>query len=224
MSHWIRSNRGLLIFLLFFGVFRTAVADWNPIPSGSMRPNLLEGDVVFVNRLAFDLKVPLTDTIVAHLGEPQRGDVVTFSSPRDGTRLIKRLVALPGDVVEMRDKIVIINGRPATYTPIATVTERVAEGVEISALRLDETGGAGEHIVQWLGLPEGRANDSFGPTTIPPDHYLMLGDNRDNSLDSRYFGLVPRERLIGRAVAILVSADINGSWAPRLERFGKAMD
>lgn len=224
MSHWIRSNRGLLIFLLFFGVFRTAVADWNPIPSGSMRPNLLEGDVVFVNRLAFDLKVPLTDTIVAHLGEPQRGDVVTFSSPRDGTRLIKRLVALPGDVVEMRDKVVIINGRSATYTPIATVTERVAEGVEISALRLDETGGAGEHIVQWLGLPEGRTNDSFGPMTIPPDHYLMLGDNRDNSLDSRYFGLVPRERLIGRAVAILVSADINGSWAPRLERFGKPMD
>lgn len=224
MSNWIRSNRGLLIFLLFFGVFRTAVADWNPIPSGSMRPNLLEGDVVFVNRLAFDLKVPLTDTIVAHLGEPQRGDVVTFSSPKDGTRLIKRLVALPGDVVEMRDKIVIINGRPATYTPIAKVTERVAEGVEISALRLDETGGAGEHIVQWFGLPEGRANDSFGPMTIPPDHYLMLGDNRDNSLDSRYFGLVPRELLIGRAVAILVSADIKGHWAPRLERFGKAMD
>jgi signal peptidase I len=104
MKGFIRANKGFILFMLLFGVFRTAVADWNPIPSSSMRPNLLEGDVVFVNRLAFDLKVPLTDTIVTHTGEPQRGDVVTFSSPKDGTRLIKRLVALPGDVVEMRNE------------------------------------------------------------------------------------------------------------------------
>ena len=97
-------------------MFRTAVADWNPIPSGSMRPNLLEGDVVFVNRLAFDLKLPLTDIVVAHLGDPQRGDVVTFSSPKDGTRLIKRVIALPGDVVEMRDEHLVINGQAAGYT------------------------------------------------------------------------------------------------------------
>ena len=84
MAKWIRNNRGFLAFLVLFGLFRTAVADWNPIPSGSMRPTLLEGDVVFVNRLAFDLKVPLTNMIVAHLGEPRRGDVVTFFSPRDG--------------------------------------------------------------------------------------------------------------------------------------------
>src|SRR5207237_5449961 len=103
MRGWIRSNRGFLLFLLGLGLLRTAVADWNPIPSGSMRPTLLEGDVVLVNRLAFDLKMPLTDTVIAHLGEPQRGDIVTFSSPKDGTRLIKRLVALPGDTVEMRD-------------------------------------------------------------------------------------------------------------------------
>src|SRR6266571_8906773 len=104
MKYWIRSNRGFLAFLLCFGLFRTAVADWNPIPSGSMRPNLLEGDVVLVNRLAFDLKLPLTDVILTRLGEPARGDVVTFSSPKDGTRLIKRVIALPGDVVEMRDE------------------------------------------------------------------------------------------------------------------------
>src|SRR5882757_5694409 len=78
MTNWMRDNRGFLGFLLFFGLFRTAIADWNPIPSPSMHPNLLEGDVVFVNRLAFDLKVPLTDVIVAHTGEPKRGDIVTF--------------------------------------------------------------------------------------------------------------------------------------------------
>src|SRR5512138_457339 len=90
MPKWFRNNRGFLLFLLLFGLFRTAVADWNPIPSGSMRPTLLEGDVVLVNRLAFDLKVPLTDIVVARLGEPKRGDIVTFSSPKDGVRLIKR--------------------------------------------------------------------------------------------------------------------------------------
>src|SRR5512142_486043 len=101
MKKWLRENRGFIVFLLLFGFFRTAIADWNPIPSGSMRPSLLEGDVVFVNRLAYDFKLPLTDVVLAHLGEPRRGDVVTFSSPRDGTRLIKRIAALPGDRVEM---------------------------------------------------------------------------------------------------------------------------
>src|SRR5438477_8160389 len=104
MASWIRNNRIFLICILLFGVFRSAVADWNPIPSGSMRPTLLEGDVVLVNRLAYDFKVPLTDVSLRELGDPKRGDIVTFSSPSDGTRLIKRLVALPGDVVEMRDE------------------------------------------------------------------------------------------------------------------------
>src|SRR3954471_15694771 len=84
---WLHGNAKFLAFLLLFGVFRTAVADWNPIPSASMHPNLLEGDVVFVNRLAFDLKVPLTNMVLARMGEPARGDIVTFDSPKDGTRL-----------------------------------------------------------------------------------------------------------------------------------------
>ena len=87
MKDLIRANKGFIAFLLLFGVFRTAVADWNPIPSGSMRPSLLEGDVVLVNRLAYDLKLPLTNVVLARMGEPRRGDVVTFYSPVDGTRL-----------------------------------------------------------------------------------------------------------------------------------------
>src|SRR5438445_4559034 len=148
MKYWIRSNRGFLAFLLCFGLFRRAVADWNPIPSGSMRPTLLEGDVVLVNRLAFNLKLPLTNVIVARLGEPRRGDVVTFLSPRDDMRLIKRLVAVPGDTVEMRNKILIVNGRPAIYAPIGTAVEELGPGVETEALRLDERSGARAHLVQ----------------------------------------------------------------------------
>ena len=220
MKNWVRANKGFVAFLLLFGLFRTAVADWNPIPSASMRPGLLEGDVVFVNRLAFNLKVPLTDVVLAHTGEPQRGDVVTFSSPADGIRLIKRVLALPGDIVEMRNEKLIINGQAASYEAAGQVMENLG-GRQVLAQRFDETIGAKHQQIQLL--PSIVARRDFGPITIPADQFMMLGDNRDNSADSRYIGLVPRKLLIGRAVRVLVSADIDGNWMPRGERFGKKL-
>ena len=222
MKYWIRSNRGFLAFLLCFGLFRTAVADWNPIPSASMRPNLLEGDVVLVNRLAFDLKVPLTDFVVTHIGEPKRGDIVTFSSPKDGTRLIKRIVAVGGDTVAMQHEVLLINGQPASYTAIDTATEPSVNGAPLYALRLVEGTKQEQHQIQWLAGVTAR--DSFGPLVVPKDQFLMLGDNRDNSADSWYFGFVPRSLLIGRAERILVSADINSNWLPRFGRFGQRLN
>jgi signal peptidase I len=221
MKGFIRANKGFILFLCLFGVFRTAVADWNPIPSGSMRPNLLEGDVVFVNRLAFDLKVPLTDTIVTHTGEPRRGDVVTFSSPKDGTRLIKRLVAVPGDVVEMRNELLIINGQHARYDSLQQVMEPAGTG-QVPALRISETIDGHARRVQFIPQVSTPARN-FGPVTVPPGQYMMLGDNRDNSADSRYIGFVPRNLLIGRAERVLVSADILENWGPRFDRFGKSL-
>ena len=221
MKHWVRANKGFLMFVVLLGVLRTAVADWNPIPSGSMRPNLLEGDVVFVNRLAFDLKVPLTDVIVAHLSEPRRGDVVTFTSPADGAHLIKRIMAVPGDVVEMRGDRLTINGVAADYAPIDAVNEE-ARGALRTTLRMNETVGTQRHRVQVM--PALAARRDFAAMTIPPQRYLMLGDNRDNSADSRFIGLVPRALLIGRAVRVLVSADILGNWMPRTERFGMSLN
>ena len=227
---WLRANKGFLMFLLLFGVFRTAVADWNPIPSASMQPNLLEGDVVFVNRLAFNVKVPLTDIVLQHTGEPQRGDIVTFSSPRDGTRLIKRIIALPGDTVEMRDEQVVINGQAAQYELLDTVSSHIAGIGSLQAQRVRERAGgstansasstteASAHQIQLL--PQLPARRSFAPVTVPAGQFMMLGDNRDNSADSRYFGFVPRELLIGKAERILVSADILDHWQPRLQRFG----
>ena len=211
----IRENRGFLIFMLSLGLIRTAVADYNPIPSGSMHPNILEGDVVLVNRLAYQLKLPLTDIVLARLGDPQRGDIVTFASPKDGTRLIKRTIGLPGDIVEMHDKRLTINGQPADYAPTGTASE---DG-RLPALRLREDIAGSPHEVQWIAGFDHAAD--FGPLRIPDDQYLMLGDNRDNSADSRYIGLVRRELLIGRASRILVSADITDRWQPRFERFGK---
>jgi signal peptidase I len=221
MKKLLRENKGWLAFLLLFGLFRTAVADWNPIPSGSMRPSLLEGDVVFVNRLAYNVKIPLTDVVLARLGEPRRGDVVTFSSPLDGTRLIKRLIALPGDVVEMRDEQLIVNGQPASYAAAGTALEALGDGRRVAAQQVDETLGGQRHRIQVIA--ELMAPRSFGPVTVPPEQFMMLGDNRDRSADSRVVGMVPRHLLIGRAERILASADIEGNWLPRIERFGMKM-
>ena len=222
LKKWIHSNRGFLVFLLCLGIFRTAVADWNPIPSGSMRPTLLEGDVVFVNRLAYDLKLPLTDVVVARLGEPERGDVVTFSSPQDGRRLIKRIAALPGDTLEMRDEVLYLNGEAARYEAPEAVIETLAElGAQVPATRWTEHLAGQERRVQWLQGVSARS--SFGPVTVPEGQYLVLGDNRDNSADSRFIGFVPRHLLIGQARRVLLSADILSNWAPRLDRFGHAL-
>jgi signal peptidase I len=219
MKTWIKANKGFLVFLALFGIFRTAVADWNPIPSASMHPNLLEGDVVFVNRLAYNVKVPLTDIVLGTTGEPQRGDIVTFSSPQNGTRLIKRVIALPGDRVEMHNEQLIINGQAATYDMLGSGTESVGTAGDLATVQLRESLGGGTHQIQLL--PQVNARRDFQPMIVPAGQYMMLGDNRDNSQDSRYIGLVPRALLIGRAERILASADIKGNWLPRTERFGK---
>jgi len=231
VKNWVRKNKVFVAFLVLFGVFRTAVADWNPIPSSSMHPNLLEGDVVLVNRMAFDLKVPLTDMVLARLGEPERGDIVTFRSPRDGTLLIKRVVALPGDVVEMRNERLYINGKGADYKLVEESMDTIG-GTAMRALQLAEILGGAPDATRKAVTPHRRhiqlipgvvAPNTFPPVTVPQGQYLMLGDNRDNSADSRVIGMVPRKLLVGRAERVLVSADYQGNWMPRTERFGMSL-
>ncbi len=219
MKLWLKNNRSFLVFLLVFGLFRTALADWNPIPSESMHPTLLEGDVVLVNRVAYDLKVPLTHISLVRLGEPRRGDVVTFNSPANGDRLIKRLVGLPGDLVEMRDDRLFINGVAADYQDPTPYREPIDYAGTTAALRTQETIDGSRREIQFL--PELDARRDFGPVVVPPDSYFFLGDNRDDSGDSRYIGFVPRRLLIGRAHHILVSANFKGDWMPRFGRFGE---
>src|SRR5581483_8457916 len=189
MKAWLHENRVLIGLLLTFGLVRGAIAGYNPVPSGSMHPSLLEGDVVLVNHLAYD-----------------------------GKLLIKRLVGLPGDTIEMRDKRLFINGIPARYETIGAVIDSTA-GHDRAATEMRETFGDSSRVIRWL--PIRHDADDFGPITIPADHYLMLGDNRDNSRDSRYIGLVPRRLLVGRAERVLISADIEGNWLPRFGRFGQ---
>src|SRR5690349_1196442 len=118
--------RPILVMLVVLFSFRSAVADYNVVPSGSMKPTIIEGDRIFVNKLAYDLKIPFTRIHIAQWADPKRGDVVVFDRPSDGVRLVKRVIGVPGDKVELRDNHLFINGEPATYAPLpADVSNQV---------------------------------------------------------------------------------------------------
>lgn len=213
---WLREQRNFLIFLSLFGLFRTAVADWNPVPTGSMRPTVIEGDVVLVNRLAWQLKVPLTDVVLARWDLPRHGDIVTLSSPADGSRLLKRVVGLPGDRVELRDGRLWLNGAEQAYE----VGDTVFEPIGVAAERGVEQLGEHRHALQSLPAIAARRD---GLWQVPEGHVFVMGDNRDNSLDSRFFGPVPTERLIGRVSRLLASFDREHWYLPRPERIAKPL-
>lgn len=192
---------------------RSAVADWNDVPTGSMKPTILEGDRIYVNKLAYDLKVPFTTVHIASWGEPDRGDIVVFRSPVDGKKLVKRVVGLPGDVILMEENRLSVNGQPLCYKRVSGLPDDPEPGV----MYLHETLADRSHWVQIVPLQPSLT--TFGPVTVPEDSYLMLGDNRNNSADSRVFGFVPRRNILGRATAVAISLDINDGYAPRRERF-----
>ena len=208
--------------LLVLGTIRSAVADWNDVPTGSMMPSIFEGDRIFVNKLAYDLKLPFTMRRLASWGRPERGDVVVFYSPEDGQRMVKRVVGLPGDKIALRDNRLLVNGQLADYTPLdKRIIEQIDAGdrdrFRFSAERLQGR----DHPV--MATPGARAMRTFGPTTVPEDHYYVMGDNRDNSRDSRYFGFVPRQLIAGKATAVVLSVDADDHYLPRWSRFFTSM-
>src|SRR5579864_9537861 len=118
--HWLRTElRSILIIALVVFSIRSSLADWNDVPTGSMKPTILEGDRVVVNKLAYDLKVPFTTWHLAEWNNPHRGEIVVFFSPKDGTRLVKRVIGQPGDTIQLRQDRLIINGEPVQYQSIA---------------------------------------------------------------------------------------------------------
>ncbi len=215
-----RDWRGFILFIAVMVVFRSAVADWNQVPSGSMKPSILVGDRIVVDKLAYDLRIPFTLTRIARWAEPHRGDVVTFPSPRDETLYVKRVIGLPGDIVELRKNRLYINAVEAHYTPL-TPSEVAAIEVDNKAQYefLREEIGTMSHIVMLRRDRDTSTYQSFPPTQVPANQYLMLGDNRDDSGDSRVIGLVDRSRILGRAHAIAFSLDYEHHYAPRFDRF-----
>ena len=198
----------LMLAVLIFGS-RSVIADWNYVPSGSMRPTIEVGDLILVNRLAYDLKLPFTTWHLAQWADPHRGDIVVFYSPADGRRLVKRVVGLPGDTLAMRDDRLVINGHTLAYLS-------TQEGDRAARLALENLDGW-VHPIRLL--PERAAMRDFGPVTVPAGHYFMMGDNRDNSADSRYFGFVDRQAILGHAVRVVLSFDTGRDYVPRAGRF-----
>jgi signal peptidase I len=175
-----------LITLAVLLFARSSLADHYYVPSESMLPTVEVGDHVMVNKLAYGLRLPFTNRYLTSRRDAERGDVVVLDSPRDGVTLLKRVVARSGDQVEVRDGALRLNGRP---------------------VRVEGEGGA---LLEALGGKphplrlDGGGGPDFGPVVVPEGHYLVLGDNRGDSLDGRYFGFVRAEAVRGRAFAICV--------------------
>lgn len=217
---FLRNNKSLFVFLGLMMIFRSAVADWMWVPSGSMNPTIVEGDRILVDKSAYGLRIPFTTVRLTRGADPQRGDIVIFPAPGDGTVLVKRVIGLPGDSVQMRDDHLLINDAPADYAPLGDVAADAELPRATAALAHDylaEKLGSREHAI--MLLPERSADRSFGPVTVPEGQYLMLGDSRDNSRDSRYIGFVPRDSIVGRAFRIAYSLDAEHWYKPRLDRF-----
>lgn len=218
---WRETAKPIAILVIVTTALRSAVADWNDVPTGSMNPTIIEGDRVFVNKLAYDLKVPFTTWHLAQWGDPKRGDIVVFYSPVDGIRLVKRVVGLPGDRIELVNERLFINGQPAQYEPVPReVTEKIPATTLGPRLFSEETApGIQTHAIAIM--PWAPASRSFGPFTVAPDHYFVMGDNRDNSFDSRFWHerQLTRERIVGRASMVVLSFDHQHYWMPRWSRF-----
>lgn len=214
----IREWGQFLVFAVLLFAGRSAIADWNRIPSGSMEPTIYVGDLVLVNKLAYDLKIPFTTAHLAEWSNPKRGEIVVFYHPDDGRRMVKRVIGEPGDTIELRNNHLIINGNPVAYQlDEAALTYPLLQEENVSAVVATEYLPEVSHLV--MALPSQPALRSFGPIHVPEDQFLMLGDNRDSSADSRYFGLVSRKQVVGRVERVLVSWDKENLYKPRFERF-----
>jgi len=208
-----REYRGFAVFIVLMTIFRSAFADWNVVPTGSMKPTILEGDRILVNKLAYDLKLPLTHVSLCRFADPRRGDIIVFDSKAADTRLVKRVIGLPGDTVEMRDNRLTINGIAARYSGIeyeADATFAIESYLGVS------------HRIELTRAGASRFG-TFGPVTVPKDRYLVLGDNRDNSADSRFYGFIPREEIVGNAKTVVLSLNYDDYYIPRADRFFRAL-
>ena len=209
LKRLINEHRGFLLFVVLMIAFRSAIADWNAVPTGSMNPTIVEGDRIFVDKLAYDVRIPLTSISLYKLGNPQRGDIVVFNSEAADKRMVKRIIGLPGDTIALRNNMLIINGESLRYTH-----QRPQRG----HLQYEEHLDSVRHAIQVDVFEPGPMNH-FGPVSVPQDHYFVMGDNRDHSADSRYYGFVPRTEIVGRAKGIILSLDYENYYLPRDDRY-----
>jgi len=205
-----RENKKFLLILLTIVCFKSAVADLNSISGRSMQPTLLDGDKVWVNKLAYDVRIPFIGISLLSLADPGRGDIVIIDSDVAGKRLVKRIIGLPGDTVYIRNNALVVNGAVADYE---VVTED-REGVIIIEQLFEQS-----HQAMFSSGRGNRSTRSYGPSEVPMDHFFVLGDNRDNSADSRLYSFIPRSQIVGRSSSVVFSLDSEHAFRPRSGRF-----
>ncbi len=208
-------NRQFFLLLFCIVFFKSAIADLSSISGASMLPTLLDGDKVWVNKLAYDIKIPFTEVSLASVSDPERGDIVIIDSKMAHKRLAKRIVGIPGDTIYMQNNALVINGKAANY--------EVVSRKDNSLIILEELPGK-SHQARLSSSFSSRTNRSYGPAEVPEDQYFVLGDNRDNSADSRTYSFVSREEIIGRSNSVVFSLDSDNSFFPRTERFLAELD
>ncbi|MFY2764523.1 signal peptidase I [Arenimonas sp. MALMAid1274] len=199
------------VIFLVLGL-RSFVAEPFRIPSNSMMPTLLDGDFILVNKFGYGLRLPVANTKVLDLGAPRRGDVVVFrypgngpDDPTAGADYIKRVVGLPGDRITFRDQTLYLNDQPVSKRPVGVYVGS-GEGREMTGATLFEVDldGRRHQSLELFKQGDPRAEDSW---VVPEGHYFMMGDNRDRSEDSRYWGFVPEQNLVGKAFVIWLNCD-----------------
>ncbi|NOX42735.1 MAG: signal peptidase I [Gammaproteobacteria bacterium] len=212
INHYWKEWRGTFVFIFLFFAFRSVFADWYEIPTGSMKPTIIEGDRVFVNKLAYDIKIPFTLVSLASWDKPKRGEVIVFDSPAEDKRLIKRVVGLPGDEIAIRNNQLYINNQPSRYSMadqsmVADYWDLSKNGYlskENPVLINEAFDGQASHTITLLPS-RASAGGNFGPIKVPEKHYFMMGDNRNNSADSRFIGSVHEKYILGKANKIVLS-------------------
>ncbi len=237
----------LPVFLLVLAI-RSFLFEPFRIPSDSMMPTLLDGDFIAVNKFAYGLRLPVVNSVIVPIGTPQRGDVVVFRYPPDPSQnYIKRLVGLPGDRVAVKNDQLIINGNPVPLQ----VDARYNDGCYLNMRLATEQLGTHRHRTLACLTPGslpaepiascnreiGRSyqcdeptdpslgdGDDFAEVVVPAGHYLMIGDNRDNSADGRVWGFVPDANIIGRASRIWFNWDLGRTGGPQWSRIGRAIE
>jgi len=210
----LQDNKKFLLFIFLMSVFRSAVADWYSVPTSSMQPTIYEGDRVVVNKIAYDIRLPFSNLTLFSLNTPQRGEIIVFESKAADLRLIKRIIGLPGDVVSMSNEEIKINGQALTYKPASNTTQQY--NVDELTTTTESLG----EIQHRINIDNSVSNQlsSFSAVTVPTGHYLVLGDNRRHSADSRVYGFVPHSELKGKATAIAFSVNYDNYYIPRADR------
>lgn len=222
---WLEYSKSFFPVLLLVFLLRSFVAEPFRIPSGSMRPTLLEGDFILVNKYCYGLRIPFTGHSVFKVGLPKRGDIIVFKRDEDGKSMdvIKRTIGLPGDHIEYKNQTVFVNGEPIKQVFETEVNVWDALGMSTQLRKFTEMIDDRPHaILVENSAISGNYSYAYQDVVVPANHYFVMGDNRNNSKDSRFWGFVQDQDVQGKAVAIWMSWDQRASsWLKyvRFERF-----